>query len=346
MKELPLQLGMTIVWPIVLLTVLLTVWLTGTLLIYCLRSVFAWWNFLCRPVLCRCLLLSLAWVGFVPGVYAVETSETVYVALASSLRFVWQPWLEKALQASEPGHISSATSETRVPEADIRVTFGASGNLSRQILQGAPFRIFISANEDYVERVSTQSRDVSEERFVAVGPLAWVVRRGQNDSLSKLLSAEATVVADQAGSVNKLIPVPGGEISPAKITQLSLAIANPRHAPYGEAAVGLLQSYGLDKRDFAVVLEGENAGHALHFLKSGGADLALVPVSLLKSNSHEFDWVTADSTLYSPVSHHILLLGEHAGSSATRKLFEGLLSKDALDVLEGFGLQLVSGNEF
>lgn len=283
------------------------------------------------------LLLSLCAACLVAEASAADKPEPVYIAVSSSLRFAWQPWIDKAQALAEK-------MDTSFIRPDVRVTFGASGNLSRQIIQGAPFTLFVSANEVYVDRVVKRSQQLSEKRFVAAGKLAWVSRSKAIQGYAPLLFDSSAALSAENKSLQLFVPVPGGKMPTKNITRLVLSIANPGHAPYGEAAMSLLNSYGLEKQDFSSVLEGENAAQALHFLKSGGADIALAPVSLLHSHDDEFDWVVADTTRYKPVAHHLLLLSASSKSSASKELFDQLLSANALRVLEEFGLQ--AGDQF
>jgi molybdate transport system substrate-binding protein len=135
----------------------------------------------------------------------------------------------------------------------VQFTFGSSGLLARQIQQGAPYDVYLSANESFVSNLASQGRLVSGTgRVYAYGRLAlWskIPLKG----LERLLSPEIRHVA----------------------------IANPQHAPYGAAARQALERQGLWERIQPKLVYGENVRQALQFAESGNAEAAIVAWSLV-----------------------------------------------------------------
>jgi molybdate transport system substrate-binding protein len=144
----------------------------------------------------------------------------------------------------------------------IEVTYGSSGNFFQQLENGAPFDLFFSANLDY-------PRKLEQDGFAEAGSLyeyaegklvTWVPN-------SSSLDVDQGIELLVNGSITKI------------------AIANPRHAPYGEAAVAAMRHEGIyDKVQSKLVL-GENVSQALSFVVSGSADVGLVALSLALSPS-------------------------------------------------------------
>jgi molybdate transport system substrate-binding protein len=136
------------------------------------------------------------------------------------------------------------------PGVDVRVTYGSSGNFYSQIRNGAPFDIFLSADMDYPRRLAG-SRGV----FVyARGRLAvWVPAGSRLDP--------ATALRDP--SVRHI------------------ALANPRHAPYGRAAVAALRTLGLYDALAPKLVMGENVAQALEFAQSRAAEVGIVALALV-----------------------------------------------------------------
>lgn len=142
----------------------------------------------------------------------------------------------------------------------LRLVFGSSGNFKTQILQGAPFHLFMSADENFVYELADAGRTEDRGRAYAVGRIGLLVPHGsplKPDGELKDLAA-----ALQDGRLQRL------------------AIANPEHAPYGMRAREALQHQGLwDALQGKLVL-GENISQAAQFATSGSAQGGIVAQSL------------------------------------------------------------------
>jgi molybdate transport system substrate-binding protein len=140
----------------------------------------------------------------------------------------------------------------------VRFVFGSSGMLARQIENGAPYDLFLCANEQIVRDLSAQKRLIPETiTAYASGRLG-------------LWGAHGTP-ADPADLVNSKIRV--------------IAIANPQHAPYGAAARALLERAGLWTRLQPKVVLAENVRQAYEFAHTGNADVVITSWTLLKAES-------------------------------------------------------------
>lgn len=145
----------------------------------------------------------------------------------------------------------------------VRVTLGSTGNLARQIRQGAPFALFLSADEATPLALHAEGLTVDEGRVFALGRLALVVATGSP------LAADGTL-ADLAAA-----------LADGRVTRF--AIANPDHAPFGIAARQALQHAGLWDAVQPHLVLGENVAQAAQFALSGNADGGLVALSLALS---------------------------------------------------------------
>jgi molybdate transport system substrate-binding protein len=138
---------------------------------------------------------------------------------------------------------------------EVSFTFGSSGQLSQQIVHGAPFEVFAAANESFVDDVLDAGQGQAETKAeYALGRIAVWTRAdtGERASLADL----------------------------AQPRFRRIAIANPEHAPYGVAAVEALRSSGLHDRVQSRLVYGENVSDALRLASSGNADVAVVALSL------------------------------------------------------------------
>lgn len=168
----------------------------------------------------------------------------VAVAAASDLRFVLAELLAD-LRSSRP-------------ELLVELSFGASGSLVAQISQGAPFDVFLSADEALARDLVARGLAYPRSLFrYARGHLALWVPRAPHLDLPSL------------GLRSLLDP---------SIRRVS--IANPRHAPYGRAAAAALSASGLGAAVTPKLVTGENVAQAMQMARSGAADAALVSLSL------------------------------------------------------------------
>ena len=140
----------------------------------------------------------------------------------------------------------------------VTFTFGSSGQLAEQVKNGAPFNLFASANDRFVEEVVAAGRgDRSSVRTYAGGRLALWWRDG---------ARPARTVADLAG-----------------LTFRRIAIANPEHAPYGVAAVDALRKAGVYDAVKERLVYGENVADTMRLASTGNADVAIGALSLAKT---------------------------------------------------------------
>lgn len=174
-------------------------------------------------------------------------SRSLAVAAASDL----QTALPEVVAAFERGH----------PDIKVSLTFGSSGLLTTQILNGAPFDVFLSADQDYPGRIMAAGQAREGSAFVyGRGRLALWARRGSG--------IPVTVLGWKA------LEHPGVH---------RIALANPRHAPYGRAAEEALRAAGLLERLRPRLVLGENVAQAAQFAQTGHADVAILALSLASS---------------------------------------------------------------
>ena len=241
------------------------------------------------------------------------SSDKVFVGVASSMRLAWPQWLAAAKD--------SFSGEDTV---EFATSFSSSGNLARQIRQGAPLDLFVSASLEYVDILRRPRSHVVKSTTFAGGDLAIVV-------LKKGRFAEAS----DEKQLDELLSVEPEAF--ASLSSLRISLANARHAPYGIAAGEVLENLDLDSRHQK--LFAENASQAVQFLTSGGADIAIVPVSLLITRPAEFLWRRIDSHLYKPVVHHLVLL--EGASPDAAELYESLLRPEVLQSLLSHGFRTI-----
>ena len=246
-----------------------------------------------------CHVLALALLVSGP---AAASEEPPLVAAAASLRHVF-PELTRAWMA---------TGGVR-PD----VSFGSSGNLYRQIAQGAPFEIFLSADEEQALALVRAGRTDGEGTVYGVGRLALLVPPHSRLALDASLSDLGAALDD--GRLRRL------------------AIANPAHAPYGRAAREALTGAGLWPRLDGRLLLAENAAQAVQFALARGADGGLVPwaLALAERVASQTRHVLLDASTHRPIAQRMVLLA-HPDAEA-RALFRFLAGPRARNIFERAG---------
>ncbi|MCO7245457.1 molybdate ABC transporter substrate-binding protein [Halomonas sp. Mc5H-6] len=196
--------------------------------------------------LCGCGL----WMAWLLAVAMPASAGTATVAAASDLQFALTEAAERF--EHETGHT-------------LRLNFGSSGNFRRQIAQGAPFELFLSADERYVEALHDEGYTRDEGVIYAVGRLVWLQRAGQGEAPGEDMPL--------AGVEKALARYANGE-------RPRIALANPEHAPYGVAAKQALTHAGLWSQTEPLRVLGENVSQATQFALSDDAQGGLVAYSL------------------------------------------------------------------
>lgn len=146
---------------------------------------------------------------------------------------------------------------------EVKLTFGSSGNFVRQIQQGAPFQMFLSADEQFVFDLAEKGFAVDRGTLYAVGRLVIITPHGSP------LKADGTLADLKAGLAD-------GRVK-------KFAIANPEHAPYGRRAEEALRHVGVWDAVKDKLVLGENISVTAQFATSGGAQGGIIAYSLVLS---------------------------------------------------------------
>jgi molybdate transport system substrate-binding protein len=197
------------------------------------------------------------------------------------------------------------------------LSFGATGKFYAQITNGAPFEVFLAADDTTPAKLEKENQAVSGTRFTyAVGTLVlW-------SSKPDLVDAKGEIL--KSGKFNKL------------------AIANPKTAPYGAAAIETLSRMKLLDTVQPKFVQGENIGQTYSFVGTGNADLGFVALSQvfrdgkLTSGSA---W-TVPGNLHEPILQDAILLNNGKDNPVARAFMEFLKTPYAHAVIKSFGYDL------
>lgn len=187
--------------------------------------------------------LSLSILALLPTYASAQTAPTV--AAASDLKFALE---DIAAQfKAETGK-------------EVRLTFGSSGNFTSQLLHGAPFEIFLSADEGFVFQLADAGKTTDRGALYAEGRIVLFAPRGSS-------------LKPDAGFNDLRAALADGRIQ-------RFAIANPDHAPYGRAAEQALKGQGLWDAIKPKLVLGENVSQAAQFASTGSAQGGIFAYSL------------------------------------------------------------------
>lgn len=222
------------------------------------------------------------------------------VAAASSLRLV-MPELEQAFTAHHP-------------KASVRVIFGASGKLATQILNGAPYDVFLSADDVYPQRLVDEGAAVHPPVNYASGRLVlW-----HKDPALGPLQPEA-LASDQIRRI---------------------AIAQPRHAPYGQRAAEALKALGLWQQVEPRLVYGENIGQTTAMVESGAADAGLIAWSLtFAPELADRPFTLIDRELHRPLDMAMVITAGGQDEPDARVFYDFMLSDEARSILMQYGFE-------
>jgi molybdate transport system substrate-binding protein len=191
----------------------------------------------------------------------------------------------------------------------VRFTLASSGSLARQIENGAPYDVFLSANDQYVTDLAREGHlDTATVVVYALGRIALWSPDGSVRSLEDLRK-------------------PGVK---------HLAIPNPEHAPYGVAARQALENRGLWKDVEPKIVYGENVRQALQFAESGNTEAVITSWTLLKDRG-----TLLPATMHAPIRQAGAVLKSSAQPAAARRFLGFLTGTEGRKILEDGGLELL-----
>ncbi|NPA32001.1 MAG: molybdate ABC transporter substrate-binding protein [Aquificae bacterium] len=225
-------------------------------------------------------------------------SETLRVACASSFRFAFEE-IKKAFE--------------RTHGTKLLITYGASGHFYIQIKNGAPYDVFISANELYPKKLIEEGKAVKDSYTV----------------FSKGILTLFTLKNLDLSDYNVLASKDVGKI----------AIANPKHAPYGKAALAFLKNTGLYDKVKEKLVYGSNVSQAFQYVVTGGADVGLVALSLVLPFG-KGRYRIIEQELYPEIRNVAVLTLRAKEKQKAWDFVRFLLSDEAKKILKRYGFAL------
>lgn len=196
-----------------------------------------------------------------------------------------------------------------------KLSFGSTGKLYAQIAHGAPFDLFLAADS---ERPA-----LAEQQGFAVAGSAFTYARGK----LVLYSLDPDLVVNEGEALN----------NPESFARI--AIANPATAPYGEAAVAVMQHMGVYAKVESKIVKGENIAQVYQYVITQNVQLGFVALSQVIAESRGSQWIIPEE-LYAPIKQDAVLLTRGSGNPAAQAFMEFLKGAEARRIIESYGYGL------
>jgi molybdate transport system substrate-binding protein len=247
-------------------------------------------------------LVGFLAVGLADRLTTQAAREPLRVAAAADLR----------LALSEIARVYEARTGTKVV-----LSFGSTGQLTQQIENGAPFDVFLAANEAFIERLRQGGQTAAgTERRYARGRLALVAAPQLGRKLERLTDLEDPSIR-------------------------YVAIANPAHAPYGLAARQALEASGLWETLRPKLVYGENIQQTMQYVQSGQADAGLVALALAQPS--DLPWTLVPQELHQPLDQALAVMAHSRQKAEARAFTDFVLGPDGQAILERYGFEPPGG---
>lgn len=201
---------------------------------------------------------------------------------------------------------------------DTQLIISSSGKLTTQIQQGAPFDVFLSADMKYPQALYDSGLTEGKPNVYAYGVLVMWSLKDKN--------------------LNKGIQT----VNEASVKKI--AIANPKLAPYGEAAVQALRKNRLYEQAEPKLVYAESIAGVNQYLLTGVADLAFTAKSVVQEPSmqNKGQWIEVDQQTYSPIAQGVVMLKSAAtrNQAAARQFYDFLFTTKAKNIFQTYGYRL------
>ena len=254
------------------------------------------------------------WLGFAAVALGLLTGAGVTTSLAEDAPLV------AAASDLQFALSEAATTFTEETGREVKLTFGSSGNFARQIEQGAPFQVFLSADEQFVSGLTSKHLTVDDGVLYATGRLVIFAPHGSPLGIDGELAGLKQALDD--GTIRRF------------------AIANPEHAPYGARTEEALRHAGLWEAIKNKLVLGENVSQAAQFAMSGSAQGGIIAYSLVLTPDLQKrgSYALIPAGWHKPLRQRMVLL-KGAGETA-RSFYDSIQGPSARAILRRYGFLL------
>ena len=241
---------------------------------------------------------------FVISGVSLALGEDITIAAASDLNFAFKELV---------------TEYEKTTGNHVKLTLGSSGNFFSQIQNGAPFDLYFSADIGYPKKLEEAGLTVPGSLYpYAVGRIVLWIGTGSHLDLSKGLES----LRDP--------------------TIKKIAIANPKHAPYGRAAVASMEHFKVYDQVKDKLILGENISQAAQFIESGACDAGIIALSLALAPAMKAagQYWEIPATAHSPLEQGAVILKQSKNPEAARQFLEFIKGPQGQEIMKRYGFTL------
>ncbi|QOG12421.1 molybdate ABC transporter substrate-binding protein [Arcobacter sp. FWKO B] len=197
-------------------------------------------------------------------------------------------------------------------DSDITLFIGSAGRGYAQLTNGMEFDMFFSADRTYAQAIYDDKKGSTKPITYAYGLLT-------------LYSLNEKLLTSDLSSMN--------EKSVKKI-----AIANPKLAPYGKAAIEIIEKTSFADIAKSKLVLGDNVAQAAHFVDTGTVEIGMVPYALLKNNTNSKGvYVLLDDSLYTPLEHCFVITKLGENKTLAKEFAEFVISAKGKEIIKSHG---------
>jgi len=229
-------------------------------------------------------------------------AEKITIAAAADLKFAMDE-IVVSFKKSTPGR-------------EVEVIYGSSGKFHTQIQQGAPYDLYFSADIGFPRELIKRGFSASEVKPYAIGRI--VLWSAEMDAAKMTLS----------------------NLTDPKIARI--AIANPKHAPYGKRAEEALRASGLWDKLQPKLVFGDNIAHTAQFVQTGNAQVGIIALSLALNPelSKKGGYSLIPDTLHNPLEQGYIITKRGVNKALAKQFADYMASKEALGIMRKYGFVL------
>jgi molybdate transport system substrate-binding protein len=205
----------------------------------------------------------------------------------------------------------------KYPSETINFQFGSSGKALTQIQSGAPYDAYFAADMNYPKQLKEKGLAVGDVKPYALGRIGLMVLKSSNIPVNNL----SILATDRIKKI---------------------AIANPEHAPYGQAAVAALKTLGLYDKLKDKFVFGENIQQATQYVQTGAADAGLIAISIAKAPiiANQVNFGLIDANTHPAIIQGYALLKRGENNTAARAFLSTVESPEGDAIMKKYGFIL------
>lgn len=235
---------------------------------------------------------------------SVSFAETVHIAAAADLKFAMDEIVTQFKKTN--------------PADNVEVIYGSSGKIFTQIQRAAPYDLYFSADISYPEKLEAAGLTAGATKLYAFGRIVLWSPKTQLDAAKLRLE----------------------DLTRADITRI--AIANPKHAPYGKRAEEALRSKNLWQKVEPKLVYGENIAQTAQFVQTGNAQVGIIALSLALSDqlSKQGSYWLVPESLHQPLKQGFVITKRAEANLAAKKFSDYISSAEARKIMVRYGFVL------